>query len=99
MGGRGGGGRSREEGEENGERMRRGVRTWGGEDGGQGMKEAERESGKRRQERVGGGKKGFGDGREPRAWEGGQKTRGCLIRRKIRWGSQSKMGAEEEGKD
>lgn len=24
------------------ERMRRGVRTWGGEDGGQGMKEAER---------------------------------------------------------
>lgn len=34
-------------------------------------------------------------------WEGGQKTRGCLIRRKIRWGSQSKMGVgvEEEGKD
>lgn len=81
--------------------MRRGVRTWGGEDGGQGMKEAERESGKRRQERVGEGRRGLVMGEGVSIWEGGQKTRGCLIRRKIRWGSQSKMGVgvEEEGKD
>lgn len=65
------------------------------------MKEAERESGKRRQERVGEGRRGLVMGEGVSIWEGGQKTRGCLIRRKIRWGSQSKMGVgvEEEGKD
>lgn len=40
--------------------MRRGIRTWGREDGGEGMKEGERESGK------GGDRRGLG--REEGVW-------------------------------
>lgn len=42
--------------------MRRGVRTWGGEDGGERMKEGESQETEETGEGWG-GKRGFGDGR------------------------------------